>query len=592
MTATSVTVEARTVHGLVAAWAGRTPDAPAVECGDTRLTYAELDDRAGRLAATLRHHGVAAGDHVGVLARRSADLIVGLLAILKAGAAYVALDTRHPYERHRHTVADAGTAVLLTERALAGDAAELAAQVINLDDPDAYAGPVTGHDPDVTADSTAYIAYTSGSTGTPKGVIVPHRGVVRLVADPDYVHLGPDDAVLCLAPVAFDASTLEIWAPLAHGARIVVFPAGEPTLDELAGTVRHAGVTVMWLTAGLFHQMVDGPIERLAGLRYLLAGGDVLSVAHVGRALAALPGTTVVNGYGPTENTTFTCCHPMTAPVTTATVPIGRPINGTTVHLLDDRLRPVPDGEPGELWTGGDGLAHGYLGRPGHTAERFLPDPFAATPGARMYRTGDLARLLPDGMVEFLGRADDQVKIRGFRIEPGEVEAALLALSGVLDAVVVAQDHPRSGRRLVAFLIGAEKLPVPDLRFELTEQLPDYLVPARFVQLGAMPLNHNGKVDRAALRAWELPRRPELSSDWTAPDGELETAVAALWADLMGLDEVGADDDFFELGGHSLMAVRITGEISAQWDVVIGPRDFYANPTVAKLAALIEERLA
>lgn len=598
MTATPATAErlapaaSRTVHGLVAAWVERTPDATAVECGATLLTYAELDARAGRLAATLRRHGVRPGDNVGVYARRSAELIVGLLAILKAGGAYVALDTRHPRERHRHTIADAGIAVLLTERALAADAGDLAAALVALDDPGCYAGAATGPEPAGTGESPAYVAYTSGSTGTPKGVIVPHRAVVRLVAAPSFLEIGAGDAVLHLAPVAFDASTLEIWGPLAHGARLVVCPAGEPTLPDLAETVRRAGVTILWLTAGLFHQMVDGPIDRLRGLRYLVAGGDVLSVTHVGRALAALPGTTLVNGYGPTENTTFTCCHPMTSPVTTATVPIGGPITATTVYVLDDELRPVPDGTPGELWTGGDGLAHGYLHRPGHTAERFLPDPFAAAPGARMYRTGDLARRLPDGTVEFLGRADDQVKIRGFRIEPGEVEAALLARPGVLDAVVVDQTDPRTGRRLVAFLVGRDELPVPELRRELAGRLPDYLVPARFVQLGELPLNHNGKVDRAALRGYELPRRPQLSSDYAAPEGEPETAIAALWADLLGLDEVGVNDDFFELGGHSLLAVRIAGEITARWGVDIGPREFYVNPTVAELAGKFKEAQA
>jgi acyl-coenzyme A synthetase/AMP-(fatty) acid ligase/acyl carrier protein len=413
--------------------------------------------------------------------------------------------------------------------------------------------------------------------------------VLRLVTEPNYLDIGPDDTFLQFAPIAFDASTLEIWAPLLNGARLAVFPPYEPTLDQLAETVGQEGVTVLWLTAGLFHQMVEGPVARLSGVRQLLAGGDVLSVAHVNKALAALPGIRIINGYGPTENTTFTCCHVMTEPLESETVPIGVPITGTQVYVLDENLRPVPGHEAGELFTGGDGVALGYLGRPEQTAERFVPDPFGPRPGGRLYRTGDLVRRLPDGTVEFLGRADNQVKIRGFRIEPGEVEAALLARPEISDAAVVAQQSDRAGRRLIAFFVSDQGISVPDLRLGLGTTLPPYMVPASFVRVPALPLTANGKVDRAALQQTVGRERPDVGSDYLAPSGEVEELLAAIWGDLMEIDEVGADDDFFELGGHSLMATRITAQIAALWGVEIRPRAFYENPTVAELAQAIEE---
>ena len=578
------------VHELFEYRAALNPDAVAVGCGPDRYTYAELNVRANRLARRLREYGVERGDKVGICVERSLEMVVGLLAILKAGGCYVSPDLRQPRERLRTVFADAGIRVLLTQARLLKELDGLADRPVILDRADAGLDELPGTDLGLPADpdGPVYVAYTSGSTGVPKGVVVPHRAVLRLVVDSGFLTVDADDTVLQLAPISFDASTLEVWAPLLNGARLAVFPPYAPTLDQLAEIVENEQVTVMWLTAGLFHQVVDGPIARLKGVRVLLAGGDVLSVAHVNKALAALPGTLVVNGYGPTENTTFTCCHVMTEPVGSETVPIGVPVNGTRVHVLDESLRPVPDGEVGELYAGGSGLALGYLGHPAQTAERFVPDPFAARPGDRLYRTGDLVRRRPDGVVEFLGRADNQVKIRGFRIEPGEIEAAMLARPQIGGAAVIAERHG-SGRRLVACYTGDADISVPELRRRLSSVLPAYMLPASFVRVDALPLNANGKVDRAALaRDLEVGReRPDVGSDYRAPRGPVEEALAGIWRDLLEIDEVGADDQFFALGGHSLLAIKIIGEVAETWGVPIELRTFYENATVADLAKVI-----
>lgn len=550
-------------------------DRLAIGAEDGDLTYTELNERADRLADRLLALGVQPDDPVAVDLPRSAGLIVALLAVLKAGAGYLALDPYQPEEVRSAVLADAGVKVIITP--------ELVTEVEQAPG-GAAAGPISG-------DSIAYFAYTSGSTGKPKGVCVPHRAVLRLVSEQEFLPVRPGDVFLQLAPVAFDASTLEIWGPLLNGGQLVVAAPGEIALPELAQLIERAGVTTLWLTAGLFHAMVEAGLGRLRGVRYLLAGGDVLSATHIDRALRELPGTTLINGYGPTENTTFTACHPITAPIGGGQVPIGRPIRGTTVHLLDSALHPVPEGEIGELFTAGAGLALGYRNDPALTAARFLANPFAETPGERLYRTGDLARRRPDGVLEFHGRTDDQVKIRGFRIETAQVEAALRAHPEVLDAVVVAQ-HRDGDRVLVAFYLSDFALTTAYLREHLSATLPRYMIPATFRWLDQLPLTANGKVDRKRLAADTMPGRPELSTDYRAPSTGTERWLAQLWADLMQLEQVGVDDDFFELGGHSLMATRITVEIGARYGHTMPAVAFYEDPTIAQLATLIERSVA
>ncbi|WP_377267734.1 amino acid adenylation domain-containing protein [Peterkaempfera sp. SMS 1(5)a] len=581
---------ADTVHQAFELVAAATPDAVAVECLGRSLSYRELNSRSNRLAHRLRGLGVGANAPVALCLDRSPELVIALLAVLKAGGCYVALDPGAPAARRAALLADTGASVLITSSPLADEGSGTAVTLL-LDGADPALDAASDTDPGLPAhgEQAVYIAYTSGSTGAAKGVVVPHRAVLRLVRDRQLLPIGPDDAVLQFAPVAFDASTLELWTPLLNGARLVVQPAGRNSPEEIADTVEQSRVTVMWLTAGLFHQMVEGPVQRLRGLRLLLAGGDVLSVAHVNRALAALPGVRLVNGYGPTENTTFTCCHPMETAVESCSVPVGTPVDGTHAYILTPDLRPTAGDEPGELHAAGTGLAHGYFGRPGQTAERFLPDPFTPEPGGRMYRTGDRARRTADGTIEFLGRVDQQVKIRGYRVEPGEVEAALLRHPEIGDAAVVAQDDPRGGRRLVAFFVAERRVPVPELRSALAGTLPSYLVPSLFVRLDELPLTGNGKVDRVELAGTPCRGRPDVDTDFRAAGSAMEQELARVWADLLEVDEIGVDDDFFELGGHSLLATRITAEISGRWGVEMRPRDFYENPTVAELAEVVQE---
>ncbi|HKH46250.1 MAG TPA: amino acid adenylation domain-containing protein, partial [Thermoanaerobaculia bacterium] len=592
-----------TIGRLFAQRAAAAPEAVALEAEGEVWRYRELDERANRLAHHLIACGVGPEVRVGVCLNRSADAIVALLGVLQAGGVYVPLEPAYPRERLAFMIEDAAAPVVITASAhLASLPAELARTLVVLDrDREAIAAQ-SAEPPEsaVRADSLAYVVYTSGSTGRPKGVAVPHRAVARLVRRTGFARLAADETWLQLAPIVFDASTLEIWGSLLNGARLVIFPGYQPSLEELGETIERSGVTSLWLTAGLFHRMVEGPLERLRGLRQLLAGGDVLSVPHVERVLARFPGLLLVNGYGPTENTTFTCCHGMRGPASgercAGSVPIGRPVAATRAVLLDRRLELVPPGAVGELYAGGDGLARGYLGRPDLTAERFVPDPFcdrtdrsdqSGGPGGRLYRTGDLARWRPDGALEFLGRADAQVKIRGFRIEPGEIEAALCLHPEVRQAAVAVREDlsgaARTGeKRLVAYVEPA----VPaGLRAWLQERLPDHLIPAAFVALDALPLDPNGKVDRRTLPApvWQEERPGD------EPRTPLEDLLAGIWAELLRRERVGVHEDFFDLGGHSLLATQVVSRVREVCGVELPLRRLFEAPTVAGLAAQVEE---
>lgn len=444
------------IQALFEAQAERTPDAVALVFGDTEMSYAELNRRANQLARHLRTLGVDAETPVGLCLERSPEMIVALLGILKAGGAYVPLDSSYPRERLTFMLEDVGVAVLVTRQPLAVDLPEHSAQVVALDTEwDKIARQDTGNPADAaSADQLAYVMYTSGSTGKPKGTSITHRGVVRLVKQDCYATLDAEQVFLQLAPLSFDASTFEIWACLLNGARLVIAPAHTPTLEELARLLRHYRVTSLWLSAGLFHLMVDHHPEELKQVKQVLAGGDVLSPAHV-RTFLQTPGPgQLINGYGPTENTTFTCCFPVPADFGNypSSVPIGRPIAHTQVYLLDAQWQPVPIGVAGELYIGGDGLARDYWRRPDLTAEHFLPHRFSAQPGARLYKTGDQARYLADGNIEFLGRIDQQVKLRGFRIELGEIETVLCTHPEVRDCAVMAREEGED-KHLVAYIV-------------------------------------------------------------------------------------------------------------------------------------------
>ncbi|MEU9202572.1 non-ribosomal peptide synthetase [Streptomyces sp. NPDC048332] len=588
-------VPARPLHVLVQDQAERSPDAVAVSCAGQQLTYRGLMRRADLLAHRLLARGAGPGHVVGVLAERSPELVVALLAILKTGSAYAAFEPDLPAQRLHRLLDDAGVRLLVAQDRFGASApAGLSVLPVAEDAGTEVPVPVSA---EVAPSAVAYVSFTSGSTGVPKGVRVPHAAVSRLVVEPDWAKFGPDDVFLQLAPVAFDASTFELWAPLVNGGRLAVHPPGPLSTEQLATTLAEERVTVAWMTAGLFHQMTGRHLDAFAGLRHVVAGGDVVSATQVRRLLEAHPGLVFTNGYGPTENTTFTACWTSTAPPAGRTVPLGRPVSGTRVLVLDPEQRPVPVGVPGELYAGGEGLAHGYAGRPGATAERFVPDPYASGPGGgRLYRTGDLVRRLPDGNLEFLGRADRQLKVQGYRVEPGEIEAVLTRHEDVRQTVVVAQDDGAGSKRLLAY-ITAER-PEDDspaalglrLREWLRGELPGYMVPWAILPLPALPLNRNGKVDRAALPTARRTARA-LPTEYLAPTNPTEDAVSQEWADLLGVEPVGLDDDFFELGGHSLIAADLLGRLGDRFGVELSARTLYLHPTVAELAAEIDGRL-
>ncbi len=571
------------------------PNAAALVFEDQQLSYRELNRRANQLAHYLSARGVGPDVLVGVCLDRSPEMIVALLGILKAGGAYVPLDPLYPRERLAFMLEDSRVQWLLTQGQVLENLPQQGAETICLD----RDWEVIARERDenlascVRSENLAYVMYTSGSTGTPKGIGVTQRNVVRLVKNTHYADFA-QQTFLQYAPISFDAATFEIWGALLNDGCLAIPPAGPLSLQDLSQLIEAHQVTTVWLTAGLFHLMVDEQLDSLRRCRQILAGGDILSVPHVNKALQAF-GTQchLINGYGPTENTTFTCCYSMKEIAHLEhTVPIGRPIANTTVYILDRELQPVPIGVWGELYTGGDGVARGYLQRPDLTAAQFIPDPFSQEAGARLYKTGDLARYLPDGNIEFLGRRDQQIKIRGFRIELGEIEAVLNQHPAVREAVVIASTVAREDlpdhKRLTAYLSLEPEatLTVADLRLYLQGRLPDYMLPASMVLLQALPLTPNGKIDRRALAAASH-EDSELIKTFVAPQTPLEQVLAEIWAEVLDVEQVGVTDNFFELGGHSLLATQLISRLGKIFPMEIPLRALFEEPTIAGLAAAL-----
>jgi amino acid adenylation domain-containing protein len=578
---------------LFAEQAARTPADPAVVWSGGELTWAELERRSARVARRLLARRVETEERVGLVSDRSPDLIAGLLGIVRAGGAYLPLDPAYPPERLAWMLEDAGARLLIAERrlfeSLPAGAIRPGLEVLFLDEMVAEGAPGIPL-PAVPPEALAYVMYTSGSTGTPKGVAVTHGNVIRLVRGADYADLGPEQVWLQNAPISFDASTLEIWAPLLNGGRLALAPPGRVSLDALGGAIRRHGVTALWLTAGLFHQMVDARLDELAPLRQLLAGGDVLAPEQVRRVLESLPDLRLINGYGPTEGTTFTCCHQVTDnPAASAiSIPIGSPIANARVYVLDEDLQPVPPGVAGELYAGGAGLARGYLGRPELTAERFVPDPFTELAGERLYRTGDRVRWLPSGVLEFLGRLDGQVKVRGFRVETGEVEAVLASHPAVRQTAVMLRGlkDGAGGKVLTAWVTLFEPLPAADLQRFLRERLPEPMVPTAWAILDELPLTPNGKVDRRALPDPGTQRDQEGGE----PRTPLERDIVELCAEVLGLEKVGIHSNFFDLGGHSLLATQLIVRLNDRLHMELPLSLIFETANLEELAEKIMER--
>ena len=580
------------IHQLFEAQVEKTPNAAAVVFENQQLTYADLNRRANQLAHRLQKLGVGPETLVGICMERSLDMIVGLLGILKAGGAYVPLDPDYPKGRLEFMLEDAKVCIVLTDASSRSSLPPTNVPVICLDGhweavaKESQVNP-TGQS---TADGLAYVIYTSGSTGVPKGVKVRHRGVVRLLFGIDYVQLGSAQTILHLAPISFDAATFEVWGALLHGGKSVLFSGKVPGAGELGAILKKHHVNTLWLPAALFNTVINEASQGLSGVRQLLIGGEALSVSHVKKALSLLPNTEIINGYGPTESTTFTCCYsiPRQLNENLSSVPIGRPIGNTQVHILDPQLNPVPIGVAGELYIGGAGLGRGYLNRPELTAEKFVANPFSITEGERLYKSGDLARYLPDGNIEFLGRIDQQVKIRGYRIELGEIEVVLGQHPAVKECVVLVREDSSADRQLVAYVVSTlgSDPSARELRSYLQQKIPQYMVPSAFVFLDTIPLTPNGKIDSKRLVAHGKPE-PILNDSYVPPQNFTENTIKKIWQSALGIEKIGIHDNFFDLGGHSLLSIKVLSQLSEFYKLDLKPRWLFESPTIAQLAERI-----
>ncbi|MHB1558889.1 MAG: amino acid adenylation domain-containing protein, partial [Isosphaeraceae bacterium] len=588
----------RCVHRWIEAQAERSPESTAVAGGGETLTYSRLNACANRLAHRLRSLGVGPDVLVGLHASRSTDMLAALLAILKAGGAYVPIDPAYPAERIAYMLDNAGVTVLVTEEKLRDRVSRLDATILSLDgDRESYRSlPMTDLTGGPGLDNLAYVIYTSGSTGRPKGAMIPHRGLANYLAwctRAYAVHQGEGAPVH--SSISFDLTVTSLLAPLVAGRRVDLLDE-DLGIEQLTSALRsRRNYSLVKITPAHLRSLGDQlGAEDLAGrTRAFIIGGEPLTAEHVAAWRRHAPDTELVNEYGPTEPVVGCCVYrvPREGPIV-GSLPIGRPIAGLRLYVLDRRLEPVPVGIAGELHVGGAGVGRGYLKRPGLTADRFLPDPFGREPGARMYRTGDLARWRPDGNLEYLGRVDRQVKIRGHRVEPGEVEDALVRHPFVREAAIEPREYGPDDRRLVAYVTPAPDGPRPepaDLRRFLRGTLPEPMIPSAFVVLDALPLTPNGKVDRLALPGPAHDQR-SVESEFVAPRGPIEELVARVWVAVLGVERVGALDSFFDLGGHSLLATQVMSRIRDAFGFDVPLRELFANPTVAALSARIAER--
>lgn len=583
------------VHELFEQQAEETPDTIAVVSEDQKLTYRELNERANTLAASLRQRGVGRETLVGICVERSLDSVIGVLGILKAGGAYVPLDSNDPPQRLEFMLRDANVEFLVTQRSRIGSFPDTGYQTICIDTDESDRESSLPLYPRPTGDGKdlAYVMYTSGSSGRPKAVCIPHRAIVRLVQNTNYVDLSTDDCIAHLSNVAFDAATFEIWGALLCGGRLAI--GSQDVLMssvELAAFLRKHGVTTLFLTTALFNQHVLEDPEVFAPLKQLLFGGETANPETVRKLLKHGRPRRLLNVYGPTECTTFSTWHLIEhVRADATTVPIGNGIGNSRVYVLDPQRNLLPIGIPGELYIGGDGLALGYLNRPELTAEKFVANNMDDDLDSRLYRTGDLCRWRADGTLEFVGRCDQQVKLRGFRIELGEIESVILGHPSVDDCVVILREDRPGDKRLIAYFIPAAShaLTGAELTRYVRDVLPNYMVPSAFVGLEAFPLMPSGKVNRRRLPA-PGDSRPELSTGYVAPRNPIERELADIWGRVLGLDRIGIHDNFFDLGGHSLLSIQLRFEIKRALGVDASLATIFLRPTVEQLSSYIAER--
>ncbi|WP_149096496.1 non-ribosomal peptide synthetase [Paenibacillus terrae] len=576
----------RTIHSLFEEQASLRPDQTAVVISTDSLSYKELNERANQLAHVLLSKGVQPDQAIGLITERSLDMIIAILAIFKAGGAYLPIDPSHPAERIRHMLADSQATLLIAQHpCLLPEGTGYEGTIILLSEQPGLGEPVYNPATDVQARHLAYVMYTSGSTGLPKGVMTTHRNVVKTVVNNGYLEITPGDRVLQLSNYAFDGSTFDIYSALLHGASLVMVAHGD-LLDPLAlmNIICEQQITVSFMTAALFNTLVEVDLEGLSRLRKLAFGGEQASRWHVEKALQVMGDGRLINGYGPTETTVFAATWAVDRSVCdTGVVPIGKPLNNTALYIVDRAGHLQPIGIGGELYVGGEGVARGYVNRPELTAERFVENPWL--PGTQMYRTGDLARWLPDGTVEYMGRMDEQVKIRGHRIELGEIESRLLDHPAVREAVVTAARSGSGYARLCAYVVADGEWATKELSAHLKMQLPDYMIPASFVRLKQLPLTSNGKVDKRAL--------PEptdnCASEYSVPANEMEVALVSLFEDVLGVERIGTKDSFFEHGAHSLNAMTLVARIHKEFGVKVALRDIFEQDSIQALARLIQE---
>jgi len=560
-------------------------DRIAIVDGEEQFTYAALNERAELLAEYLEQRGVKSNDRVGLALERSIGMVVAMLGILKTGAAYVPLDTEYPAERLRFMVDDTELSAIVTDPDHAPKLPS-GAPIVVMEDAERATG--RRDHAKATAESTAYIMYTSGSTGVPKGVEVTQRGVIRLVRNATYVNFGPGEVFAQISNSSFDAITFEVWGALLNGGRLVILPTEVVLSPEaFAAAIEKHQLSAMFLTSSLFNVMAGRCPHAFRTVRHLLVGGDAVDPRWARHVLQTAPLDRIINGYGPTECTTFSVTQDIReVPEGAKLVPIGRPLSNSQAYVLDWNMQPAPVGVPGELYLGGDGLAKGYWNQPELTRERFVPSPFDPSGNARLYKTGDLARYREDGVVECLGRTDHQVKIRGFRIEMGEIETVLRQHPMVRDAAVVVGEDASGAKTLWAYAAtGPEAKPNwSDVRRFLRERLPEFMLPSACLFLDKMPLSPNGKVDRKKLPPLE-PAVVARSGAGAAPGTEAEAAVAAVWKKVLGGNAIGLDDNFFEVGGNSLLIAEVESELRPHFGTQFTITDLFEHPTVRTLAA-------